>query len=357
MKDGTPHENPGSDVTPAVGGVETDVLAPSGRPSAKAAPAKLAVAAAAILGLFVAPAVLAGTSGYLVFLASLTLVYVLGAAGLNLILGYAGQISLAQGAFMGLGGYVVAILGVKGGMPLWITLPAGVVLGFALGIVIGIPALRVTLHYLAMITLGVHVVFLLLAQNEDQLTGGAFGIDDIARPSVGSVTLASDRAYHVFIAVIVVLGLAVLYWILNSSWGRAFKGLRENEVRAAMLGVNIRRYKLYAFAIGSAIAALAGGLLAPLLGFIDPTSFGLTLSFQLLLMVVVGGIGRFEGPILGAMIVTLVPELLRATEGLYLIIFALLTILLLIYMPKGMITLWDVAYRAVTGRPAPSLTK
>ncbi len=317
---------------------------------------RTALGAVLVTALAASPGVL-GLGSYWLYLCTLTLVYLLGASGLNLILGYAGQISLAQGAFMGVGGYAVAILGGEHGWPMPLSLLAGAVCGFLLGLVVGAPALRVATHYLAMVTLGVEVIYLLVAENQTGLTGGALGISGVPRPGFGPLQLTSDGSYHIFVAVVVVLVLTVLYAILNSSWGRAFKSIRENEMRAGMLGVNVRAYKLLAFAIGCATAAIAGGLLASLTGYVDPDTFPLDLSFQLLLMVVVGGLGRFEAPLLGAVLVTMLPQVLHGTQNLYLIIFAVLTLLIIMFMPKGLITLWDRAYEKVFGRPAPQLTK
>lgn len=315
------------------------------------------VAGFAVVAVLAASPAFLGFGPYSLYLATLTLIYLLGAAGLNLILGYAGQISLAQGAFMGMGGYTVAILGVKLGWPLLASLPVGAFLGFALGILLGAPALRVRTHYLAMITLGVEVIYLLVAANEQWLTGGALGMEASLRPSIGPVDMTSDPAYHVFVVVVVALVLGALYFVLTSTWGRAFKSIRENEMRAQMLGVNVRAYKLLAFAIGCAMAAVAGGLLSPLIGFVDPDTFPLNLSFELLLMVIVGGRGRFEGPVFGALLVTLLPEVLRGAQSTYLIIFALLTLAVLMFMPRGLVSLWDRAYLLVLRRPAPELTK
>ncbi len=310
-----------------------------------------------MFAVFAAPAVLLSGSSYWLYVASLTLVYALGAAGLNLILGYAGQISLAQGAFMGLGGYAVAILSVNQGWPILPALVVGAVAGFALGLLIGIPALRVSTHYLAMITLGVEVIYLVIAVNDADLTNGPIGIAGVPRPDLAGLVLKTDASFHIFVAVVVTLVIGFLLFVLNSTWGRAFKAVRENEMRASMLGVDVRRYKLLAFAIGSAVAAIAGGLLASLIGFVDPDTFPMSLSFQLLLMVVVGGQGRIEGPLLGAILVTVLPELLRGTASMYLIIFAALTLIVVMFMPKGLVTLWDALYRSVRGRPAPRLTK
>lgn len=318
---------------------------------------KFSVGLLAMFAVFAAPAVLLGGSSYWLYVASLTLVYALGAAGLNLILGYAGQISLAQGAFMGVGGYAVAILSVTYGMPVLVGIGVGALAGFLLGLLIGIPALRVSTHYLAMITLGVEVIYLVLAINLTDLTNGTLGIPGIPRPELPGFAFKTDASFHVFIAAVATLVLGFLLFVLNSTWGRAFKAVRENEMRASMLGVNVRRYKLLAFAIGCAVAAVAGGLLASLIGFVDHDAFPMSLSFQLLLMVVVGGQGRFEGPLLGAILVTVLPELLRGTASMYLIIFAALTLVIVMFMPKGLVTLWDALYLRVRGTPAPRLTK
>jgi len=292
---------------------------------------------------------------YMLYLASLTCIYIISATGLNLILGYAGQISLAQAAFMGIGAYSVGIFAVK--CSFWLALALGAIIAFVLGLGLGYPSLKVKHHYLAMVTLGFNIIVYLVLMNEQEVTGGPYGIFNIARPKVGPLDFTSDAGYHVLIAVTTVLTLFVAYWILNSQWGRAFKGIRENEIRAEMLGVNLRNYKLMAFAIGSAFAGIAGGLLAPLLGYIDPTIFNLGFSFYFLLMVIVGGSGRFEGPFIGAIIVTILPEVMRVAERLYFVLFSLSAILILIFMPKGLTTVWDWLFKKVAGREAPQLTK
>ena len=288
-------------------------------------------------------------SAYMLYLASLTCVYFCTASGLNLILGYAGQISLAQAAFMGIGAYSVALLGPA--ISFWLALVVGAAISFVLGLILGFPSLKVKHHYLAMVTLGFNIIVYLILVNEQEITGGPYGVFDIGRPKLGPFDFSSDAAYHILIAVGTFIVLLLTYWILNSQWGRAFKGIRENELRAEMLGVSLRNYKLAAF------AGIAGGFLAPLLGFIDPTVFVIGASFQFLLMVIVGGSGRFEGPLIGAMIITIFPEVMRVAERFYFVIFSLAAILILIFMPKGAIALWDWLFKAVTGKEAPRLTK
>jgi len=287
-----------------------------------------------------------GFEQYKLYVASLTLVYLVMAIGLNLTLGYAGQISLAHGAFMAFGSYGVAILGQRG-WPVEVGLAVGAIVAFACGILVGFPALKVKHHFLAMVTLGFNIMVFLVLRNWESLTGGSFGISGIARPRWGLFSFASDRAYYVYMAGWATLVVGSAYWILTSRWGRAFRAIRENEMRAEALGVSLRNYKLMAFAIGAAYAGIGGALFAPLLGYIDPGAYTLDRSIQFLMMVVMGGLGRFAGPFIGAILVTVLPEVLRASEGLYLVIYALAVILMMLFMPKGLVGIWDWA----VGRP------
>jgi branched-chain amino acid transport system permease protein len=307
-----------------------------------------------LLAIFILPA-FAFRSQYMLYLSSLACIYIITSFGLNIILGYAGQISLAQAAFLGIGAYVGALLGPK--FSFWVTLPLGGIIAFVLGLGLGFPSLKVKHHYLAMVTLGFNIIVYLILMNEQKLTGGPYGLFNIAKPKIGPLDFTSERGYHIIIAFTTFLLLLLAYWTLNSQWGRAFKAIRENELRAEMLGVSLRNYKLMAFAIGSGFAGIAGGLIGPLFGYIDPTMFGLGLSFQFLLMVVVGGIGRFEGPLIGAILITILPEVLRITERFYSIIFSFSAALIMVFMPKGSVALWDWFFKKVTGKEAPQLTK
>ncbi len=279
---------------------------------------------------------------YKLYVASLTLVYLIMAIGLNLTLGYAGQISLAHGAFMAFGAYSVAILGQRG-WPLEVGLAVGAAVAFGWGLVVGFPALKVKHHYLAMVTLGFNIIVFLVLRNWEALTGGSFGVSGIARPAWGRLSFASDRTYYLYILGWAALVVASAYWILTSRWGRAFRAIRENELRAEVVGVSLRAYKLMAFAIGAAYAGIGGALFAPLLTYIDPGAFTLDRSIQFLMMVVLGGLGRFAGPFVGAILVTVLPEILRASEGLYLILYALAVMLMMLFLPTGLVGLWDRA--------------
>lgn len=288
-----------------------------------------------IAALVVAPI---GQGNYIVYTLCSWLLFSIAAMGLNLTLGYAGQVSLAQAAFMGIGAYITSLMtlaGIHWGLAVIVSIAAS----FAVGLVLGYPALRVQHHFLAFVTLAFNTLLFLVLRNEEEITGGSFGLSGMERPSFFGFSTDSNMAFYYFSLACFLVAAFVLWWILRSPWGRAFKALRENPVRAESLGLKIRRQTLLAFAIGSTFGGLAGALQAPLVQFIEPGSFALIHSLKLLLMVVVGGSGFFFGPMLGAAVVILLPEVLRFTEGYYLIIYAAMVIVLMVYSPNGLIGL------------------
>jgi len=279
-------------------------------------PARIVLAALALavtVGLIAAPFSL---KPYGIYILTLWAVTTIAAIGLNLTLGYAGQVSLAQGAFVGIGAYTAALLTTKG-WPLAAAYPVAGVACFAIGWLLGYPALRVQHHYLAFVTLAFATLVYLVFRNEEWITGGIYGISGIPRPSLFGWSLRAPRDFYYFcLANLAVVAFAA-WWLIRSPWGRAFVALRENPVRALSLGVDTRRYTLMAFALGAALGGISGVLYAPLVQYVDPTPFSLVLSFNLLLMVVVGGSGRFFGPFLGAMVAVLLPEWLQAADNMY----------------------------------------
>jgi branched-chain amino acid transport system permease protein len=293
-----------------------------------------------ILMLAVLVALPFGLKPYGIYLLSLWAVMTIAAIGLNLTLGYAGQISLAQAAFVGIGAYTAALL-TTGGWPLGAAFALAALVCFAIGWLLGYPALRVAHHYLAFVTLSFGTLVFLVLRNEEWLTRGVYGISGIPRPVVLGWATAKPIDFYFFSLVVLGVVSAAAWWLLRSPWGRAFTALRENPIRASSLGVDTRRYTLMAFAIGSALGGIAGALYAPLVQFIEPTAFALGLSFNLLLMVIVGGAGRFCGPFLGAAVSVLLPEWLRFSEGLYLMIYALFVMVLLAFCPAGLLGLAD----------------
>jgi len=283
-----------------------------------------------------------------VYLLTLYCVYVMATLGLNLTVGYAGQMSLGHAAFFGIGAYHAAIL-LKFGWPFFAVLPGAAVVCFMLGLALGFPALRVQHHYLAFATLGFNVLVFLVMRNEEKITGGTFGISAIPRPSLLGVDLGGHLAYFYFtLASLVALGL-LLWWILRSPWGRAFAALRDNPIRAESLGVNITAYTLFAFAIGAACAGVGGVYFASLVEFIEPGPFHFSTSLTMLLAVIVGGSGRFFGPVVGTAIIVLLPEVLRGSsvpwlkfmQTWYLAVFGVAVVVLMVWLPGGLLSIPD----------------
>jgi len=283
-----------------------------------------------------------------VYLLTLTCVYLMATFGLNLTVGYAGQMSLGQAAFFGIGAYHAAIL-LKMGWPIFVVLPIAGVACFAIGLILGFPALRVQHHYLAFATLGFNVLVFLVMRNEEKITGGTFGISGIPRPSVFGISTEGHLAFFYFTFVSLIVLASLLWWLLRSPWGRAFAALRDNPIRAESLGVNITAYTLLAFAIGAACAGIGGVYYASLVEFIEPGPFHFSTSLLMLLAVIVGGSGRFMGPVVGTIIIILLPELLRSSsvewlkfmQKWYLAFFGIAVIALMIWLPGGILSFGD----------------
>ncbi len=220
-------------------------------------------------------------------------------------------------------------------------LPISAVVCFIIGLMLGFPALRVQHHYLAFATLGFNVLVYLVMRNEERLTGGTFGIANIPRPSLFGYSLDGALPFFYFTYVSVILLATVLWWLLRSPWGRAFAALRDNPIRAESTGVNITAYTLLAFAIGAACAGIGGVYLTALVNFIEPGQFTLSVSLMMLLAVIVGGSGRFFGPVLGSVIVILLPEWLRFLKDWYLALFGFAVIVMMIFLPGGLLSLAD----------------
>ncbi|HEX6979453.1 MAG TPA: branched-chain amino acid ABC transporter permease [Alphaproteobacteria bacterium] len=281
-----------------------------------------------------------GLKSYGIYVLSLWAVMTIAAIGLNLTVGYAGQVSLAQAAFVGVGAYTTALL-TTGGWPFGLAFLLSGVLCFGIGWGLGYPALRVQHHYLAFVTLAFTTLAYLIFRNEVWLTNGISGIVGIPRPNVFGWSTAAARDFYYFCLAVLAVISAAAWWLVQSPWGRAFVALRENALRAASLGVDTRRYTLVAFATGAGLGGFAGALYAPLVQFVDPTPFSLGLSLNLLLMVIVGGAGYFFGPFVGALVAVFLPEWLRFTEGFYLIFYAAAVMVLLAFCPTGLLGLVD----------------
>jgi branched-chain amino acid transport system permease protein len=293
-----------------------------------------------------------GLKRYGTYIMTMWLVISIAAMGVNLIMGYAGQESLAQAAFLGIGAFLTALLTGKGipnpaetmtwfgGTPWIIAFLLSGIACFFIGIILGFPALRVQKHYLAFITLAFTVLVWLVIRNEQWLTGGVFGIQDIARPVIWEWKTKPYKDFFYFVVCVTAVLTFAMWWLLRSPWGRAFTAVRENPVRADSLGIDVRGYKLLAFAIGSAYGGFAGSLYAPLVEFIDPSPFALRASLMFLLMMIIGGKGSFIGPFIGAAVAVLLPEWLRFAQEFTIIVFGILVIIMVRFCPDGLVGLF-----------------
>ena len=290
-----------------------------------------------LLALVFAPTLL---KNHGIYLFTYWLIYVIAAMGLNLTVGYAGQKSLGHAAFFGIGAYTLAIM-LKAGLSFWLGLPMAALGCFVVGLALGFPALRVQTIYLAFATLGFNTAIWLVMRNEEWLTGGTFGINNIARPEAFGVSFDGNLAYYYLVLGIALLLAVLLLGLLRSPWGKAFTALRDNPIRAESLGVDIRNYTLLSFAIGAAYAGIAGALFASLVQFIDPSPFNVEASIMMYLMVVVGGPGYFFGPMIGAAVGVILPEWLRFAQAWYLFVFGSAVVVLMIWLPDGLLSIPD----------------
>ena len=268
---------------------------------------------------------------------------VLLAIGLDFVLGYAGQLNLGQSAFYGIGAYASTLLITKLGVPFWIAFTGSVVLSGFAGMLLSIFAVRLRGHYLAIASLGFAVITYQILLNWISLTQGPLGIYAIAPPppltipglpAVGFTTLAN---LFYLTAGFALLAYILLDQLIRSPIGETLTAIREDEISAASLGVNCQIWKVFAFAISSAVAGAAGCFYASFVGTLVPDAFFITESFTILAMVIVGGMGTLIGPVLGAILLTVLPELLRGIGDLRLIVYGVLVTLVVLFMPGGMV--------------------
>jgi branched-chain amino acid transport system permease protein len=239
---------------------------------------------------------------------TMVLVYAVAVLGLNLLVGYSGQISLGHGAFFAVGAYTAAILIVKAHVPYLLTLPAAALITFALGFAFGVPALRLRGLYLALVTLALAVATPPLAKRFEGLTGGVQGMSVPQPPVPGWLPVDADQFLYLLALLVAALMFLLATNLTRSGLGRALISIRDNERAATTMGVDRARVKTWAFACSAAYAGVAGALFTFALGFVAPESFALLLSFSFLAAVVIGGLGTIVGPLLGALFIEFVPQ-------------------------------------------------
>ena len=285
--------------------------------------------AAAIL-----PFVLPGN--YAIHLATVIGINTIVVLGLNLLMGYAGQVSLGQAAFVGIGAYTSGILTTKLGLSPWLALAAGVTLTSATGFMVGVPLLKLRGHYLAMGTLGFGMIVNIVLTQWESLTEGTIGIMSIPPLAVGGFAFKSELSFYYLVAFSVILAMSLAANIIDSRVGRAMRAVHGSEVAAEISGVDTARYKLQVFVLSAAMAGYAGSLYAHHATYIHPGTFGFHQSIQLVVMAVLGGMASIWGAVFGAGAVTLIAENLRSFQEFSTIVFGGVLIIIMIFMPAGL---------------------
>jgi branched-chain amino acid transport system permease protein len=303
--------------------------------------------------------------GYALTLLVLVGLQALAALGLTLLMGQAGQVSLAQGAFYGLGAYASGVLALRAGVPPAASIPAAIFLAAALALLLGLPSLRLGGHHLALATLGFGLILFLVFNEADAWTGGPSGLAGIPPLELAGRAVSGDRASAVVVWTVLAAALGASGELLRSRVGRALRAVAASEVAAASSGVDVGRTKLVAFVLAGALAAAAGALYAHWMTFVSPTAFGIDASIELLVMAVVGGLGHPYGALLGAATVTLLVEGLRglahaaapgATGWVEIVAFGAILVAVLLVAPGGLAgaaeRAWSRARRARPGEEA-----
>jgi len=274
----------------------------------------------------------------------------LAATGLNLLMGYAGQVSLGHAAFLGIGGYASAVLTVNHGANPWLAMIAGIALTCLVAWIIGIPTLRLHGHYLAIATLGFGMIVYVVFVEWRGLTGGQSGIPGVPELSIAGVSLDTHVRFYYLVWACVYLATIASANIASSRPGRALRAISSSELAAQTAGINTARYKLQVFVLSAGLASLAGSMFVHYINFANPEPFNFSYSIELVVMAVLGGLGNIWGPAVGAGVITTLGQVLqpmgkllgdllgRTVSDLDVPAFGLILVLILIFLPRGVTT-------------------
>lgn len=262
-------------------------------------------------------------------------IYSLLALSLNLLTGIAGQVSLGHAAFYAVGAYTSALMALRLGAPLWISMPAAMLMGAAMGFVTYLPSRRVSGGYLAIVTMGIGEIVRLTLVNWQSLTRGPMGLPGVPQAKVFGQVLASPYQYYLFAMPMALIALMLLVSLSRSNAGRKLNAVRIDPIAAESMGIYPNRMKALAFTLSGAIAALAGALYAHFIGFIDPGSFRSDESITVLCMVVLGGMGNLPGSVLAAFLLTILPEFLRGLDNVRMLIYGALLVAMMLIKTTG----------------------
>ena len=288
--------------------------------------------------------------GYLLNVLIFVGIHTMLALALNLLLGYAGQISLGQAGFFGLGAYISGVLTATHGLNGWLAMLIAALFVTILAFCIGFPILKLKGHYLAMATLGLGIIIYILFNEAVELTGGPSGFSGIPNLTLAGITFDNDLKNYYLIWTITLLSMALALNLVHSRIGRALRAIHDSEVAARVMGVNARLLKVQIFAISAGISAVAGSLYAHTMTFVAPASFGFNFSVELVTMVIIGGLASIYGSLLGAALLTVLPEMLRAFQDYDIIVYGLLLIVMTMYLPGGLVKGGATIFAALKSR-------
>jgi branched-chain amino acid transport system permease protein len=287
-----------------------------------------------------------GMGNYQSYLAQLIMINIIAALGLNLLTGNCGQISLCHASFMAVGAYISALLTTRFGLSFTIGISVGTLAAAGLGAALGFPARRLSGLYLALVTLGFLELVQTVVEEFPNLTGGVRGLS-VPKPQVLGIQIRSDTALYYLALAITAFAVWSARNVVRSRFGRAFNAVRQSPYAAQAVGISLGRTKLLAFSLAAGFAGLAGGLQAIVVGFIDPTEFGISTSLRQITFIVVGGLGSVPGSVIGAIALTGLPELLRGVQEYSDLVYGAILLAVLLFMPQGVIGLLDALQRRV----------
>lgn len=276
---------------------------------------------------------------YLMRTSIIVLLYIVLALSLNFVLGFAGQLSMGHSAFYGIGAYITALLTVNLHLSFWLAALISAIVAAGFGFILGIPTLRLKGDYLAITTIGFGEIVRLVLINWTSLTRGPAGIPGIPSPSLCGITLGSNNAYYYLILLLATFTIFISYRLWFSRLGRGLIAVKDDEIAAEAMGINSTNLKILAFVLGAAIAGMAGSFFASFIHYVNPDNFTYMESVVILCMVVLGGVGSIPGVIIGAAVLTILPETLRDVATYRYAIYGLLLILMMIIRPQGMISI------------------
>jgi branched-chain amino acid transport system permease protein len=277
------------------------------------------------------------------------LIYIVIVVGYNFVTGDVGQLSMAQQGFFALGAYTTAILCTTAGWPWWAALIASICLVGFVGAVVGIPTLKVRGQYLIMVTMAFSEIVRMVALNWSGFTGGPAGILKIPSPSIGGWHFTSKTSIYYLFLVMAIVMILVAWRVRRTKYGRAFLAIRDGELPADVMGLNTTYVKIVAFFLSAVFAAVGGAMFASSYNFISPDTFGLSQTVLILAMLLIGGEGSIAGAVVGAIVLTYLPELLRFAHNYYMLIYGLLILVITLFLPGGIVGYAKLLWRRTIG--------